>query len=716
MMTLFAQLRAILLVITLLSVLVPIGEGSAAAVTADPPQIGFLSGETPVSPELDPRDVYVANADGTGLVNLTAGYGSGWQWAWSPDGSQISFMSDQDGIVKLYVRPLSGPEPFAVGVAPDPDAPMRWSPDGGSIAYVSGQDGNSEIYVADVATRTARNVSQDLLQSFDPRWSPTGSYLAYTVRGDETQYQDLYIVALSGGPPVNVTNDTAQSPGGTWSPDGSRFVFVTNRDGNDEIYVADADGRNPVRLTNNPANDRDPSWSPDGSQIAFSSGLETRGDGPMWETIIPSRIYVMDADGSNRRPVTDGSIDPAPPPPEYPSLQFSLAHTGATWSPDGSRLAVVVTMTGAGPHSRGFAVHTVDADNGMSQIKLVDGGGFWSVSWSPDGTRLAIQASGNYGIDGDTVIVSADGTGSPLRLTRGVGSGFAGWSTYGTHLAYMNSGSIQPGDTVFVASPDGTAPVGITASLDGPINSAARWRPQPTGPVGLVDTATGEWHLRDAWGWIRSFYYGDPGDLPFMGDWNCDGVETPGLFRQSDAFVYLRNSNDQGIADIRFFFGNPDDVPLAGDWNGDGCDTLSIYRPSEQRFYIINRLGENGGGLGPADFSFIFGNPGDKPVVGDWDGDGVDEVGLHRESNGFFYFRNTLTTGVADDQFFFGNPGDRFVAGDWGIVDGIDTPAVFRPAATTFYFRHTNTQGAADFQFVFGETGWLPVAGELGLH
>jgi hypothetical protein len=234
--------------------------------------------------------------------------------------------------------------------------------------------------------------------------------------------------------------------------------------------------------------------------------------------------------------------------------------------------------------------------------------------------------------------------------------------------------------------------------------------------VGLVDPTSGLWHLIDCEdATMASFYYGNPGDVPFMGDWDCDGFDTPGLFRTSDAFAYLRNSNTQGIADIRFFFGNPSDIPLAGDFNGDGCDTLSIYRPSEARFYIINELGENEGGLGAAEYSFLFGNMGDKPVVGDWDGDGIDEIGLHRESTGFFYYRNTLTTGIADGQFYFGDPGDRFVSGDWGIIDGVDTPAVFRPSNTTFYFRHTLTQGYADSQFVFGESGWLPVAGRYGL-
>jgi hypothetical protein len=236
----------------------------------------------------------------------------------------------------------------------------------------------------------------------------------------------------------------------------------------------------------------------------------------------------------------------------------------------------------------------------------------------------------------------------------------------------------------------------------------------PGHPIGLVDPSQGRWHLRSSNGSIVSFFYGNPNDFPFMGDWDCDGDDTPGLFRQSDAFAYLRNSNSQGNADRKFFFGNPSDIPLAGDFNGDGCDTLSLYRPSTQRFFIINSLGKNGGGLGTADFSFVFGNPGDKPVVGDWDGDGIDEIGLHRESAGLFYWRNALNAGAADGQILFGDPGDRIVAGDWGKVDGRDSPAVFRPSNTTMYFRHTLSQGVADSQYRFGQRRWLPVAGEFG--
>jgi hypothetical protein len=197
------------------------------------------------------------------------------------------------------------------------------------------------------------------------------------------------------------------------------------------------------------------------------------------------------------------------------------------------------------------------------------------------------------------------------------------------------------------------------------------------------------------------FYYGVPGDVPFSGDWNCDGVETLGLYRRSNGYVYLRNSNTQGVADISFYFGIPGDYPIAGDFDGDGCDTVSIYRPSEARFYIINKLGSNDGGLGHAEYSFLFGVYGDKPFVGDFNADDIDTIGLHRESNGLVYFRDSNTTGVADFQFFYGIPNDKLVAGDWD-GDGDDTVGVYRPSNGIFYIRNSNTQGVADAQAYAG--------------
>ncbi|MGB5730882.1 MAG: PQQ-dependent sugar dehydrogenase [Acidimicrobiia bacterium] len=254
------------------------------------------------------------------------------------------------------------------------------------------------------------------------------------------------------------------------------------------------------------------------------------------------------------------------------------------------------------------------------------------------------------------------------------------------------------------------ATLGLLALLVTGVASAAL---AATDTVGLVDPDTGIWSLRDDAGGTHSFYYGNPGDIPFSGDWDCSGTDTPGLYRQSDGYVYLRNSNDQGIADLTFFFGNPGDIPIAGDFNGDGCDTVSVYRPSEGRVFIINELGSADGGLGAADLDYYFGNPGDAPFTGDFNNDGIDTVGLYRESAGLTYFRNSHTQGIADFEFYFGNPGDRFVGGDW-TADGTDTPGVFRPSQSTFYLKYTNTQGNADTQFPYGDSSMLPIAGVWG--
>ena len=158
-------------------------------------------------------------------------------------------------------------------------------------------------------------------------------------------------------------------------------------------------------------------------------------------------------------------------------------------------------------------------------------------------------------------------------------------------------------------------------------------------------------------------------------------------------------------------------MPLAGDFNKDGCDTVSIYRPSEARIYVINKLGANDGGLGAADYDFYFGNTGDKPFTGDFNNNGQNTVGLHRESAGFVYYRNTLTTGVAEIEFFYGDPGDQIITGRWAQdpTKGPDTVGIFRPSNGRFYLRFENSQGNANVDYPYGNSDMAAVAGHFGV-
>ena len=195
--------------------------------------------------------------------------------------------------------------------------------------------------------------------------------------------------------------------------------------------------------------------------------------------------------------------------------------------------------------------------------------------------------------------------------------------------------------------------------------------------------------------------YGLPGDYPVVGDWDGDGTTTIGVYR-SGAF-YLRNENTIGFADWVFAFGQPGDQPVAGDWNGDGVDTIGVFRPSTARFFL-----RNSNTPGPAEISFILGNPGDVGITGDWNGNGLDTTGVFRPGNGIIYLKNTNQTGIADVALNYGLPGDKPVTGDWND-DGVDTIGVYRNGR--FYLRNENTIGFADIVFSLGNPGDMPIAG-----
>ena len=197
--------------------------------------------------------------------------------------------------------------------------------------------------------------------------------------------------------------------------------------------------------------------------------------------------------------------------------------------------------------------------------------------------------------------------------------------------------------------------------------------------VALITNSSKFHHLPSLVGPANEFFYGIPGDIGITGDWNCNGERTPGMYRPSTGFVYLRNSNTQGVADQEFYFGARNDIPFAGDFNGDGCDTIGIYRPREGKVYIKNSLG-----TGVADIDYYFGVRGDVPFAGDFNGNGKDTIGLYRPSTGRVYVRGSHSTGPADYTFFYGLNGDQLIAGDWD-GDGDDTLAVYRQSDGMLY-------------------------------
>ncbi|MBX7221585.1 MAG: delta-60 repeat domain-containing protein [Blastocatellia bacterium] len=196
------------------------------------------------------------------------------------------------------------------------------------------------------------------------------------------------------------------------------------------------------------------------------------------------------------------------------------------------------------------------------------------------------------------------------------------------------------------------------------------------------------------------FFYGTADDIPVVGDWDGDGMETIGIYRNGTFF--LRNSNNTGFADLQFPFGAPGDFPIAGDWDGDGIDTIGVVRGNTVFLRNSNTSGD-------ANLQFSYGTATDIFITGDWDGDGIDTIGAFRPTNGFVYLRNSNTTGFADLEFFYGVAGDIPVAGDWD-GDGIDTIGIVR--AGQWFLRNSNTTGFADIQFFYGVATDIPITGD----
>jgi hypothetical protein len=206
------------------------------------------------------------------------------------------------------------------------------------------------------------------------------------------------------------------------------------------------------------------------------------------------------------------------------------------------------------------------------------------------------------------------------------------------------------------------------------------------------DPRSGRWSFRLGEGIERTIYYGVPGDVALFCDWDGDGIDTVGLYRPAEGFVYLRNSNTLGFADLDFYFGIPTDVPFCGDWDGDGEDSMGVYRPTEQRFYL-----RNSNSLGVADIDFEFGRAGDRPLAGDWDGDGIDTVAVFRPST-------STVHGVEGETWSVDSPGRLVVADLAG--DGRDAFATFEDGV----IRWQSGNGAQQL-IRFGGPDWVAVAG-----
>jgi predicted chitinase len=226
--------------------------------------------------------------------------------------------------------------------------------------------------------------------------------------------------------------------------------------------------------------------------------------------------------------------------------------------------------------------------------------------------------------------------------------------------------------------------------------------------VGVVRAVNGHWRwlIRTSPGGgdpQRTFDFGVATDVPVWGDWNNDGVKTPGVFRNGQWL--LKNTFSSGNADVTITYGRGFDMPVVGDWDGNGTTGIGVVRGN--KWLLRNSIGS-----GNHDIEFDYGTIGDHPVVGDWFNQGADRPGMFRD--GHWLLKRTLSGGKADLSFVYGRAADAPIVGDWDGAGG-DGIGVFRDKQ--WLLRQTPSGGDATTTIAYGvatdrpvyATGPLPV-------
>ncbi|MBZ0097889.1 MAG: hypothetical protein K8F30_02335, partial [Taibaiella sp.] len=187
---------------------------------------------------------------------------------------------------------------------------------------------------------------------------------------------EIYVVNADGTQQRNLTNNSANDFDPVWSPDGEKIAFMSDRSGNSEIYVMDADGGNLRNLTNSPANDRLPTWSPDGKLVAFASRENTKD--------YSDTFYVMNADGDAVRQVAVARYSYLSPP---------------TWSPDSKHFIFFSEQYGIGNGVQA-AWETVFVNVETGDFVTND---YYSLNlnWSPTGDQIFFGECGILITDSD---------------------------------------------------------------------------------------------------------------------------------------------------------------------------------------------------------------------------------------------------------------------------------------------------------------------------
>jgi hypothetical protein len=227
-------------------------------------------------------EICVANVDGTNQRQLTVGetFGND-RPAWSPDGSKIAFerrQSSQCCATDIYVMNANGNNVLQVTNTPATESGPAWSPDGSKLIFGRDDGQQSQLFVLTLSTLATQPIPGTVDGSY-PSWSPDGSKIAFSsfAEGDQScefgpcvPSAEIFIAPAAGGSPTNITeHNEAHDLFPNWSTDSKKVVIERRPHPNDttgRVLEIEVGGEHDFLSA---GNGNDPTFSPNGVALAF---------------------------------------------------------------------------------------------------------------------------------------------------------------------------------------------------------------------------------------------------------------------------------------------------------------------------------------------------------------------------------------------------------------------------------------------------------------
>ncbi len=193
---------------------------------------------------------------------------------WSPDGSQLAYVSFEQKKPIVYVHSLrDGRRRVAANFKGSNSAPA-WSPDGNTLAVSLSREGGSQLFLVNPDGSNVRRLTRSSAIDTEPRFSPDGQFLYFTSdRGGSPQ---VYRMPAAGGPAQRVTFEGSYNVSPRISPDGRLLAFIHRNEGRFQAALLDL-GTRQMQILTDSVRDESPSFAPNGRMILLATVIGGRG-------------------------------------------------------------------------------------------------------------------------------------------------------------------------------------------------------------------------------------------------------------------------------------------------------------------------------------------------------------------------------------------------------------------------------------------------------